>query len=289
MLLGTLLAGACGGSGAEAGSAGLQEPPARAEPSPKPRVNRFNERRAFAFLKRQAALGPRPAGSPASRRLAELIRARVPRGRYQAVPDGLRNVIGEVRGRSPRRVVVVGAHYDTPELPGVVGANDGASGVAAVLEIAASLKPRQLRPTVVFVLFDGEERPPGAGGAFEDVALRGSRVAAPRFRNAEAMILLDMVGDKDLSIPREGLSDVRLWRRLRAAATRVGVASVFPPTVGPAIVDDHVPFLRVGVPAIDVIDFSFPCWHRPCDDLDAVSARSVDAVGETVIELLRST
>jgi glutaminyl-peptide cyclotransferase len=239
LLLVGLVAAACIASGASRGSPGA----ARAAPAPKPRVNRFNERRAFAFLARQVALGPRPAGSPASRRLAEIIRARLPRGRYQAVPGGLRNVIGEVRGRSPRRVVVVGAHYDTPELPGVVGANDGASGVAAVLEIAASLKPRQLRPTVVFILFDGEERPPGAGGPFDEVALRGSRVAAPRFRNAEGMILLDMVGDKDLSIPREGLSDVHLWRRLRAAAARVGVASVFPAAAGPAIADDHVPFL----------------------------------------------
>jgi hypothetical protein len=79
-----------------------------------------------------------------------------------------------------------------------------------------------------------------------------------------------------------------LWAKLRAAARRRGKLYAFPPRVGPQILDDHVPFQRAGVPAVDVIDFDFPCWHRPCDNLSAVSARSLDAVGETVLELLRT-
>src|ERR687895_1192945 len=78
-------------------------------------VNRFDERRAFALLREQVELGPRPAGSPASRELAERLRRLLANGRFQPVPDGLRNVIGVVRGRSPRRTVVVGAHYDTKD------------------------------------------------------------------------------------------------------------------------------------------------------------------------------
>jgi glutaminyl-peptide cyclotransferase len=234
-------------------------------------------------------MGPRPAGSAASRRLAARLKAALPGGRYQSVPGGLRNVIGRVPGRDPRRYVVVGAHYDTKDIPGFVGANDAAGGTAAVVELARAVRPRRLRPTVVFILFDGEESPRDAPDSeFEKQGLRGSRVAAARYRRAEAMILLDFVADRDLSIPREQLSDARLWSRLRAAARRAGVARHFPAGERAAILDDHLPFIRRGVPSIDLIDFEFACWHRTCDDLTAVSRRSLDASGEAVLELLRA-
>jgi glutaminyl-peptide cyclotransferase len=252
------------------------------------RVDRFDERAAWAFLKRQVALGPRPAGSDASRRLGAILRGSIPRGRYQSVPGGLRNVIGTVPGRNPRRVVVVGAHYDTKDLPGFVGANDAASGTAVVRELARTIKPRQVRPTLVFVFFDGEESPPGApDNEFERYGLRGSKVAARTLKHSEAAIVLDFVGDRDLAIPREEFSDRRLWTKLRAAAGATGNAGAFPPTTQPAVLDDHVPFRRAGVPAIDLIDFDFPCWHRPCDNLRAVSPRSLDAAGETMVAFLR--
>jgi glutaminyl-peptide cyclotransferase len=254
--------------------------------APRAAVDRFGEQAAFGFLKRQVELGPRPAGSPASRKLAAILKASIPRGRYQPVPGGLRNVISTVRGRDPRRIVVVGAHYDTKDLPGFVGANDAASGTAVVRELARTIKPRTVRPTLVFIFFDGEESPRGSDN-FERDGLRGSKVAARAFRHAEAMVLLDFVGDRDLSIPREANSNRRLWRLLRTAARRVGVARVFPAGTGPTVSDDHIPFLEAGVPAIDLIDFDFPCWHRRCDNLSAVSVRSLDAVGETMIEFLR--
>jgi hypothetical protein len=100
------------------------------------------------------------------------------------------------------------------------------------------------------------------------------------------MVLLDFVGEKGLRIRREQLSDAGLWRKLRAAAGRAGVKDVFPAGGQGAILDDHVPFLRAGVPAIDLIDFDFPCFHRTCDDLSQISPRSLDAVGETMLELL---
>ena len=251
------------------------------------RVDRFDGRRAFRLLERQVRLGPRPAGSPASRRLAGELRAALPRGRFQPVPGGLRNVVGTVPGRQRRRLVVVGAHYDTKDLPGFVGANDAAGGTAAVVELARSIPPRSVRPTLVFVLFDGEESPAGTPSErFEAEGLRGSRVAARRYRHAEAMVLLDFVADRRLQIPREANSDPSLWSRLREAARRVGVGCVFPPRTSRPISDDHVPFLRAGVPAINLIDFDFPCFHRTCDDLSAVSERSLDASGEAVRELL---
>jgi glutaminyl-peptide cyclotransferase len=113
-------------------------------------------------------------------------------------------------------------------------------------------------------------------------------VAAGAFADARAMVLLDFVGDRRLSIPREAKSNTGLWRKLRAAAQRVGAGRVFPAGRAGAVLDDHIPFQDVGVPSIDLIDFDFPCFHRRCDDMSAVSERSVDAVGETIAELLRT-
>jgi glutaminyl-peptide cyclotransferase len=250
-------------------------------------ADRFDGAAAFRLLHRQVVdIGPRPAGSPASRELARLLKRIVPRGRYQEVPGGLRNVIGTVRGREPG-YVVVGAHYDTKDIPGFVGANDGASGTAIAAELARSI--RRPRHTVHFVFFDGEESPRGVpDDDFEEEGLRGSKVAAPAFSGARAMILLDFVGDRNLSIPRETNSNEGLWRKLRAAARRVGAGPVFPNEIGGPVLDDHIPFQDAGVPSIDLIDFDFPCFHRRCDNMTAVSRRSVNAVGETIYELLRT-
>ena len=248
------------------------------------RPNRFDSKRAFAFLRWQVELGPRPAGSVESRALAAHLVKLLPGARYQPVPGGLRNVVYSVRGRDPRRYVVVGAHYDTKDYPGFLGANDGASGTAVVYQLARALRPRTVRPTVVFVFFDGEEAPDDS--SFEQNGTRGSRVAAQAYRRAQAMILLDMIGDRSLAIPKEQGSNERLFARVRASASRVGVGRVFAGRTI-TILDDHVPFARAGVPSVDLIDFTFPCWHKSCDDLTAVSAASLDVVGETVSDVLR--
>jgi hypothetical protein len=251
-------------------------------------ADRFDSARAWNALKYQVGLGERPAGSEASRQLAAYLKRRVPNGRYQRVPDGLRNVVGKVPGRDEDRVVLVGAHYDTKDIPGFVGANDGASGTAVTLRLSREIEPRTIRPTLLFVFFDGEESPRDAGDhEFQEKGLRGSKVAARRFAGeVDRMVLLDFVGDKDLSIPRESFSSRRLWSRLRAAAERAGAAGTFPAETQGGVLDDHIPFINRGVPAIDLIDFDFDCWHRTCDDLSAVSEESLDRVGETVMELL---
>jgi Zn-dependent M28 family amino/carboxypeptidase len=268
---------------ARGGADGSEARPAPAAP------NRFDGARAFRWLELQVKIGPRPAGSEASRRLAGRLRRALPGGRFQTVPGGLRNVIGTVPGRERGRLVVVGAHYDSKDIPGFVGANDGAGGTAAVVELARAIRPRTIAPTVVFILFDGEETPRGVPDSeFEKRGLRGSKIAAPRYKRAEAMVLLDFIADKRLSIPREGYSNEALWGRLRSAARRVGTIRYFPAANRSAVLDDHLPFLREGVPSINLIDFDFPCWHKTCDDLSAVSQRSLDASGETVLELLRA-
>jgi glutaminyl-peptide cyclotransferase len=267
---------------------GAEEDPVAADAAARPRVDRFDARRAFADLRSQVERGPRPAGSEAARELAAWLADRLPRGRLEPVPGGLQNVVGRIRGRG--KPIVVAAHYDTKDIPGFVGANDGAGGTAAVLEIARALRradrPRGA-PPIRFVLFDGEESPDDTQD-FYTSGLRGSRPYARRHaRDLEAVILLDFVAEKGaMRIPREAGSHTGLWRDLRAAARKVGALRVFPNRTSGEVLDDHTPFARRGVPAIDLIDFTFPCWHRRCDDMDVVSARSLDLVGETVVRML---
>lgn len=216
----------------------------------------------------------------------------LPEGRFERVPGepGLRNVVGTLAGKKPG--IVVGAHYDTLVKPkGFVGANNGATGTAVVVEVARALARADVAGgsrQVSFVLFDGEE--PAAGlpeesRDFYHSGLRGSRAYVKAHRGETAyMVLLDYVGNKELRLPREGSSSIELWDRLRSAARRVGAARHFPGYSSEDIVDDHSPFLRAGVPAVDLIDWRYP-GHDLRDGLDKLSPASLDAVGETVVEL----
>src|SRR4051794_5546928 len=194
------------------------------------RVDRFDSARAWETLKYQVALGPRTAGSPKSRELAAYLRARLPRGHYENVPGGLRNVVGRIPGSKP--AVVVAAHYDTKALPGFVGANDGAGGTAAVLELSRAL--RKVRrpagaPEIRFVFFDGEEATDDRRD-FLATGVRGSEAYAARHaKEIRALVLLDFVAEKGaMRIPRESASDIGIWTRLRKAAKRVGSGAAFP-------------------------------------------------------------
>jgi glutaminyl-peptide cyclotransferase len=283
--------GLCVATGVAGIACGDDEPPSdRAQVGP---GDRFDAERAWRLVEHQVAVGQRPAGSPQLRALAVRLRRLLPNGRFEPIPNEprLRNIVGTLRGREPG--VVLGAHYDTLVEPkGFVGANNGAAGTAVVIEAARAVQ-RLPRPAgareVRFVLFDGEE--PEAGLPEESVdfyseGLRGSRayVAAHPGRTA-AMVLLDYVGNRGLQLPREGSSTPSLWTEVRAAAARVGAKRLFLNRVGPAIVDDHTPFLRDGVPAVDLIDWSYP-GHDLSDGLDKISRRSLDGVGETVVQLV---
>jgi glutaminyl-peptide cyclotransferase len=259
--------------------------------APKATASHFDARRAFALIRRELSYGQRPAGSPQLRRLSEVLRRELPGGHFEPVPGhpGLRNVVGTLPGQLP--AILVGAHYDSEYHPkGFVGANDSAAGTAAVVELARDLEgtvyagSREVR----FVLFDGEEEGPGCPNSrFAQCALRGSRayVAAHRSEIGQ-MVLLDYIANKGLRLPREGSSDPKLWARVRAAAREVGVGAVFPPTTQTTIYDDHTPFLRAGIPAVDLIDFSYRYADGLKDTIDKLSLASLDAVGETVYRLV---
>jgi hypothetical protein len=252
-------------------------------------ADRFDHERALASVDEQVAVGQRPAGSPQLRELAEQLRSQLPNGELEPFGDGLQNVVGILPGSEP--AIVVGAHYDTEaHPPGFVGANDGAAGTAGVIEVAQALErelPEEHRE-VRFVLFDGEEEPPGCPDAqFQQCALRGSKayVAAHQEEVGE-MILLDYIANEGLQIPQEGNSDPALWKRLREAAAEVGAEDRFPGGVGAAILDDHIPFLLAGIPSIDLIDFNYEHADTVEDTPDKLEADALDDVGETVTQLV---
>jgi hypothetical protein len=270
---------------------GSSSPAPAAEATTAP--NRFDDEAAWRLVKRQVAAGQRPAGSPQLRKLAGQLRPLLPNGRFEPIPGepGLRNIVGTLPGREPS--IIVGAHYDTLVAPrGFVGANNGAAGAAVVIGIARALRQMPAPAgahAVSFVLFDGEE--PAAGTPEESSdpyhdGLRGSRAYADAHRGKmKAMILLDYVGNRDLHLPREANSSKELWNQLLTSANKVDAERVFSNETGPSLGDDHIPFLRQGVPAIDLIDWSYP-GHSLSDRINRLSRRSLDAVGETVVQLV---
>jgi len=254
---------------------------------PRARVNRFDASRAMAWARRQVALGPRPAGSAAQRRAAEFLRAALPGGRFVSIGGGLRNIEGRLPGRGDPILVI--AHYDTTPVPGYLGANNSAAAVGAILELARDLRHRPPGRPIRLLLTDGEEAPTyPVQGDFYSQGLRGSRYAAAHPPRPAAVIVLDFVAQKGLRYAREAGSDPALWGQLRAAARRVGVGAVFPDAQAGEVLDDHTPFTRQGVPGIDLIDFDYPCWQKPCDTLDKLSTRALDATGEAVYQLVRT-
>jgi Peptidase family M28 len=281
LALGAMTAVACGKANA---------PP----PAVPPPADRFDAGAAWRTIEMQLRYGQRPAGSPQLRRLALRLRALLPRGRFEAVPGDprLRNIVGTVPGRRP--AVVIGAHYDTLAAPkGFVGANNGAAGTAITVQLArdiAKLRRPPGAPELRFVLFDGEEPPRGLPENttdFYSTGLRGSRAYVARHAGTiRAMVLLDYVANRDLQLPREASSNLALWAEIRAAAREAGDAAVFPDETQGAIIDDHTPFQRAGIPAVDLIDWSYP-GHSLKDTVDKLSSRSVDAVGETLLQFVR--
>ena len=258
---------------------------------PTPTVDRFDSAYAFALVRGQVErYGWRPAGSRSLRRLALDLRRRLPNGRIEPLGSrypGLANVTGKIPGRLP--AIVVGAHYDVEARPrGFVGANDGAAGTATLVAVARALEKNPLPGAreVRFVLFDGEEEPPGSTD-FRADGLRGSGAYVRRHKaSVGSMVLLDYVGNRGLRLPREGTSNPQLWARLRSAAGRVGTAESFPGGTGQGFYDDHTPFLEAGIPAIDLIDSEYPWRDTLQDTVDKVSERSLDVTGETVYELV---
>jgi len=259
-------------------------------------TDQFSGKRAFKHVQAQCEIGPRPPGSEALRATGDyIIRDLRDLGWEVRTQDfakegvDLRNIIA-IRGEGP--VVLLGAHYDTRPIadrepgdhkPPVMGANDGASGVAVLLELARVLDIEAIEHQIWLVFFDAEDS--------GDIGEWGWSVGAWHLANSLTIrpayvIIVDMVGDADQQLYWEWSSTRWLQEKVWGIADELGYGSAFIPRYKHSIIDDHTPFLYYDIPAIDIIDFDYPYWHTRHDTLDKVSSDSLERVGRVLETLL---
>ncbi len=260
----------------------------------------FSGAAALEFTRQAVAFGPRPAGSDADRKLQAYILEQVRVSGAQVTEDAftaktprgdiaMKNILVKFPGKSGKAIVITG-HFDTKYFPGrkFVGADDGGSSTGVLIELAKILAGQPRTDDVYLVFFDGEE----AFGEWSATdSLYGSRHLAERWRSdgtlrrIKALINVDMIGDKNLDIPQEMNSDANLRRLVWKTAADLKYQAYF---INQAINedDDHMPFVKLGVPALDVIDVDYAPWHTDDDTMDKLSAQSLEIVGSVMFEVI---
>lgn len=272
--------------------------PSSALAQPKPAG--IDSAKAWDHLRALVSIGPKVSGTPGNTRAREYIlktlkglgidtteqtfEASTPLGRVS-----MTNVIATLPGTGPGRIAIA-SHFDTKLFREFrfIGANDGGSSTALLLELARVLKDRPRKATIELIFFDGEEAVVEWGptdGTYGSRHYVDAARKAGTLQSLRALILLDMVGDRDLAFRKEAGSTPWLTDIVWSAARRAGHQAHFLDE-STLIEDDHVPFLRAGVPAVDLIDLDYPAWHTASDTLDQVSARSLQVTGEVVLAAL---
>lgn len=265
---------------------------------------RFSGTSALQFTRAAVAFGPRPIDSPAHHKLQGYITSKlrafgcaVEQDVFTAqTPIGLKrinNIIGTAKGQGGQAVVITG-HYDTKIMADrvFVGANDGGSSTGFLLEMARLFCGKPRKNDLYLVWLDGEE---AVQNWTESDSLYGSRHLAKRWREdgtlarIKAIINVDMIGDADLNIMREWNSTPWLRNMVWETAKQSGYAAHFS-TLDSAVEDDHIPFLKAGAAALDLIDFNYGpenrWWHTDQDTIDKLSAQSFQVVGNVLVKVL---
>ncbi len=264
---------------------------------------RFDSNRAWEHLRQIVAIGPRPSGSPAIEQTRQYIRqqlaplaasgARLTEDAWDdATPAGrvrMVNLTLTIPGTSKERIVFAG-HYDTKRYREFrfVGANDGGSSAAFLIELARVLASRRNPRTIEILFLDGEEAVGEWAGSDHTYGSRhyvANARTAGTLSSLKALILVDMIGDRDLRIRRELNSTPWLTDIIWSAARTAGHQAHFVDEAT-EIEDDHLELLAAGVPAVDIIDLEYDAWHTPLDTLDQVSARSLQVVGDVILAAL---
>jgi glutaminyl-peptide cyclotransferase len=267
---------------------------------PAEKTGGFDGKRAFAHVAKQVGFGPRPSGSAAIGQLQEYIQSelasygcKVETDSFTAdTPAGrlpMKNIVAKIPGDKPG-IIMLATHYDTKQLENFVGADDGASSTAVMLELARLLCPKHGAYQVWITFFDGEEAvkfiwqdPDNRYGSRQMAAKLAMSGELPKIK---AVLLADMVGSRNLRFRREADSTKALTDLIWSTAERLGYSNIFVNESSPTE-DDHIIFLKRGVPAVDVIDFEIPYWHTVDDTLDKVSAKSVAITGHVFLESVK--
>ena len=271
--------------------------------SPKPNDQRpaFDGGRAYEHLRQVVGFGPRPAGSPALERtrgyIIEQLKAIgisvVPQPFVATTPIGdiaMVNLIATIPGSRAERIAIAG-HYDTKLFREFrfVGANDGGSSTAFLIEMARALKGRRNTFTIELIFFDGEEATlrdwSGTDHTYGSQDYVDAGRKAGTLSGMKALVLVDMIGERSPQFLRESSSTPWLTEIIWSTARRLGHGAIFVNADRP-VDDDHVPFLKAGVPATDIIDLDYPAWHTAADTLDQTAARSLQIVGDVVFASL---
>ena len=260
----------------------------------------FDSNKAWEHIRQQIAIGPRPSGSAANLKTRQYITAQLTalgiksteqafEGATPTGPVKMVNIIGTIPGKSPDRIILA-SHFDTKLYRDVrfVGASDGASSTAALIELGRVIKMRKDLPFTIELLFlDGEEAVLEWSATDSTYGSRHYVEAARKsgsLKSIRALVLLDMIGDRALTIRRDPNSTRWLTDIIWSAAKKLGHRQFMDEEM--AIEDDHLPFLKAGVPAVDIIDLDYAQWHTPQDTIDAISARSMQVVGDVVVAAL---
>ena len=274
-------------------------------PSDSGPLPQIDSKRAFQYIKDIVAFGPRPLGTENHKKLENYITSHLTGDQVEddaftaETPEGkfpVRNIIAKYPGSKDDIIVIIG-HYDTVyplRNQGFVGANDGGSSTAILLEYANQLRGKKRDGYSVWLVWsDGEE---AMKQWTETDSLYGTRHLAEKWdkdgtlKKIKALFVMDMIADADLNIIRDTNSAPWLLDLVRAAAERSGVQSHFYSLEG-AIEDDHMPFVKRGVPCVDLIDLEYGYnnlyWHSPQDAVDKLSPRSLEIVGNTTLEAIR--
>lgn len=256
---------------------------------------------AYKHVLSQMEIGPRHPGSAGAQRTADYIVRELRRlgwevqeQRFEYRGVALRNVVA-VRGQGP--AVLFGAHYDTRPRADrdpdpnrrsepVPGANDGASGVAVLLELARVLARIDLDVEVRLAFFDGEDSGEIQGWSWCVGSTYMARNLPPE-DYPQYVVVVDMIGDADQQVFWEHNSDQSLQEEIWDLADELGYGDVFSPTWRYVILDDHMPFIKQGLRAVDLIDFDYPYWHTVDDTSDKVSPESLERVGRILEEVVR--
>jgi glutaminyl-peptide cyclotransferase len=258
----------------------------------------FDGQKAFKNVKYQVGLGPRTMGSSAHDLVSnwivsDLLNLNWKVDTQETITSGIaiKNIIAQKGSKGPW--VIIASHYDSRsiadndpnpqnrKLP-VLGANDGASSVAILLELARVI-PNNMNKRVWLVFFDAEDNGNASGTGWD----LGSQYFVSQLNGIpDSVVILDMVGDKDLNIYMERNSNSDLNNEIWGVASKLGY-SQFIPTYKYNMIDDHTPFIQAGIRAVDVIDFDYPYWHTVDDTLDKVSSESLKAVGATILEWIK--
>jgi len=263
-------------------------------------LDKFNPTNAMSYIETQLSFGPRYPGSSGHQKEVNWIKDQLTHMGWQVKEESffyrqkkITNLL--TKSNTKGNLILIGTHYDTREYADrdpiidnrnnpVPGANDGASGVAVLLELARVLV-NDNKNAYWFMFFDAEDQDEIQGWEW---IIGSSQFAQSLITKPDTVLIIDMIGDQNLNIFKEGFSDQKLQAEIWKSASNLGYSNYFKPEIKYYVIDDHKPFTDKGIPSVLLIDIEYPYWHTTADTIDKISPISLQIVGSTILEWIKS-